>query len=88
MLIKDEIKDIVINQIKKIYTDLPASSYININWDKTRDDFEGSIDFASDDNNSFEFCVEYENGKFELVWIKEIKFEISRNLIYSIDGAK
>lgn len=88
MLIKDQIKNIVINELKKIYVDLPATSYIHIDWDKVTDNFEGSIDFCYADNRSYDFCVEYENNKFELVWIKEIKFQLSKNLIYSIDGEK
>lgn len=88
MLIKDQIKNIVLNQLKKIYVDLPVTSYIHIDWDKVTDDFEGSIDFCDANNRSYDFCVEYENNKFELVWIKETKIQCSKNLIYSIDREK
>lgn len=89
MLIKDQIKDVILNQLKKINTNFSDSNmiYITIDWDDKTDDFNGTI-YLNNMNRRYDFCVEFSDSLFELVWIKEINTQFSKNLIYSIDGEK
>lgn len=89
MLIKQKIIDVVLNQLKKINTNFSDSDiyHITIDWDDKTDDFNGTI-YLNNMNRHYDFCVEFSGSLFELVWIKEINTQFSKNLIYSIDGEK